>query len=125
MVENDSLSVVAQSCKRILNGLILRHNGLSHSSPLLAKVSNRKLRSLLQSFNRGLPASVTGANSWLENRQRAVIERLFANMFAESNRKTSRLTGLDLGGLGYEIPTEDRTAADFDCSTERRGRVAA
>lgn len=117
IVANSSLSACSVSIKRALNSLVLKENTFNLKSLLPIKISNRKLKSFLYAFDNVLPTLVAGPNSRLEIRQRELIDRLAGNRFAESNVRTSQLTGLDLASFGYDLESKNDLSTTFERST--------
>lgn len=91
--ENPSRTLASLGCKRFYNRFIARTefnvNGF-HSPQKIQGVAN---------FNLRLPAAV---DRWQESHFADKVEKLTGNYYAQSNRKTQKLTGLDLGTFGYK-----------------------
>jgi hypothetical protein len=91
--ENATRSLASLECKRFYNRFIARTafnvNGL---------VSPEKIQGEAN-FSPRVPPAV---NRWQEDRFKRKVEKLTASFYAESNRNTQNLTGLDLSSFGYK-----------------------
>lgn len=96
---NPSLSSLAMAIKRPLNRWLVR-DALNPAAPLSFERSNHLLLRGLGRLDRALPAGLQRVGT---SRLRAVVARETAGRYAESNRRTAALTGLDLAAWGYEV----------------------
>lgn len=96
--ENRALGALTTVIKRHANRWLVR-NSLSPAAPLYVKDHERRFERLDQLLPRRLSAP-------LERRWRRRVDAAVGERYAESNRRTAAMTGLDLAALGY--PVEDR-----------------
>lgn len=75
------------------------HNSTS-VLPILPAGSRRLWFAGLRRITRLVPRGITGA---MEARMKAAVAAYAGERFAESNRETARLTGLDLEAYGYKV----------------------
>jgi hypothetical protein len=98
---NESLPSAILAVMRYLN-VVYRALGLSRwfDEPLEER---RVMRGELRFFNNISPAVPKALSRAVERRWRRKVDAFVGDRFAESNRKTSELTGLDLASLGYDV----------------------
>jgi hypothetical protein len=98
---NESLPSAILAVMRYLN-VVYRTLGLSRlfDEPLEER---RVMRAELRFFNNVSPFVPKTLSRAVDRRWRRKAEDLVGDRFAESNRITSELTGLDLASLGYDV----------------------
>lgn len=99
---NPSLSTLGVALKRRMNLLAGKRTGFN-PAPLLpggGQRRNQRLQALAFKVDRRLPAAWKAAAD--ERTERRIADR-FRGYYAESNRRTAELTGLDLARWGYEL----------------------
>jgi hypothetical protein len=99
---NPSLSALGIGVKRLLNRLAGKRTAFN-TTPLLPGGDNRRtvrLQALAFRVDRRLPMRWKQVADAQMKRQ---IADRFAGYYAESNRQTAALTGLDLAAWGYEV----------------------
>jgi hypothetical protein len=91
--ENATRSLASLECKRVYNRFIARTafnvNGLRLPKQIQGEAN----------FSPRLPGAV---NRWQEDRFKRKVEKHTGSFYAESNRNTQKLTGLDLNSFGYK-----------------------
>jgi len=96
--ENVSLSGFACTLKRRPNWILVR-NGVNPAAPIASPWLNDQILSASRWVDRRAPDPVLQAwDRW----QARYATRIAGSRFANSNRETERLTGLDLAGYGYD-----------------------
>lgn len=96
---NVSLSGLSAGIKRRLNGPFVRDT-LNPNAWVDHRLCNLIILRILQRLDRITPRAI---RTWPDTRDRAYIRRWAEGRYAESNRRAAELTGLDLGGLGYDV----------------------
>lgn len=96
---NAGKSAATCQVKRWLNRILVSPN-----RPGTISGSEQWAASFVKKLNRHLPAAIHSASEKALSQQ---IERLVAGVYAESNEKTSIMTGIDLAALGYEMPSKN------------------
>lgn len=96
---NQRRPLMMQLVQRPLN-LLFYHNELSPGALLHITRFHKRYARLLPAFERLSPAPL---ERWLARRLDRAIAARIGDLYAESNARTERLTGLDLAALGYPV----------------------
>ena len=105
---NPSLSAIGIEIKRIFNRVAGQRTPFNTTPLLPLGDPDKRLQKLAFRIDRTLPAAWRQAAN---RRMAAQIERTVGDFYAESNRRTAELTGLDLKNYGYQLPSGRQRAA--------------
>jgi hypothetical protein len=101
---NPSMPASMMEIKRWMNRVAARPN-IVNPYPMIrySKYASNRINALLSSPGQRFPARWNDA---IKERQQRVIRQQIGDYYAESNAQTAALTGLDLAGYGYRLPSE-------------------